>query len=168
MPVTYRKIASVTVGSGGAADIQFTGIPSIFDDLVLKLSLRTTSTNADVKITFNSNTSSYSRRAVSGSGTAATSAGAADAWIGQAVESTYTAATFSNVEIYIPNYKENTNKPYSVDQTQENNATLSYMNLIAGLWSNTAAITSITFNALSGSFTFAQHSTATLYGISKS
>jgi hypothetical protein len=47
----------------------------------------------------------------------------------------------------------------------ENNATLSLMNLAAGLWSNTSAITSIKITAVG---TFEQYSTATLYGIKNS
>ena len=40
MATTYTLISSVTVGSGGAASIEFTSIPSTYTDLVLKLSAR--------------------------------------------------------------------------------------------------------------------------------
>jgi hypothetical protein len=33
MATTYEIIASVTVGSGGAADIEFTSIPATYTDL---------------------------------------------------------------------------------------------------------------------------------------
>jgi hypothetical protein len=36
MATTYEIIASVTVGSGGAANIEFTSIPATYTDLVLK------------------------------------------------------------------------------------------------------------------------------------
>jgi hypothetical protein len=75
---------------------------------------------------------------------------------------TSTANTFGNAEIYIPNYAGSTFKPFWVDSVSENNATLSFQRLSANLWSNTAAITSITFS--SG---IAEHSTFTLYGITK-
>jgi hypothetical protein len=37
----YEAIATVEVGSGGAADIEFTSIPATYTDLVVKLSVRT-------------------------------------------------------------------------------------------------------------------------------
>lgn len=168
MPVTYRKIASVTVGAGGAGSIDFTSIPGTYTDLELKLSLRVTGAVSDVALRFNGSTTSYSRRALSAYSPNASSASASDAYIGPANESGYTASSFSSVSIYIPNYAGSTNKSISVDQVQESNQTSVYMNLFANLWSNTAAITSIKLEALSGSLTFAQHSTAVLYGIKKS
>jgi hypothetical protein len=42
MANTYEAIATVEVGSGGAADIEFTSIPGTYTDLVLKLSARGT------------------------------------------------------------------------------------------------------------------------------
>jgi hypothetical protein len=37
MATTYEIISSVTVGSGGAADIEFTSIPATYTDLVIFL-----------------------------------------------------------------------------------------------------------------------------------
>lgn len=168
MPVTYKKIASVTVGAGGAATIEFTSIPSTYTDLVLKMSARSSNTNINTKINFNGVTTGYSRRNLQGSGSAATSANASDAYIGPITGTGNGASIFASTEVYIPNYAGSTNKSYSVDMTQEDNATLSYALLFAGLWSNTAAITSITITTLDSAFNFVQYSTATLYGISKS
>lgn len=168
MANTYVKIASVTVGSGGAADITFSSIPATYDDLAIKFSGRSTTTAVDTRMIFNGNTSNYSRRALSGDSSAISSASANDAWIGSLTLSTYTADTFASFDIYIPNYAGSTNKSYSVDHVQENDDPTSRLNLIAGLWSDTAAITSIKLEALTGSYTIAQHSTAVLYGINKS
>jgi len=74
-----------------------------------------------------------------------------------------TASTFGNGQVYIPNYAGSNNKSTSADTVSEDNATLAYSALTAGLWSNTAAITSITIAAVTN---FAQYSTAYLYGIS--
>jgi hypothetical protein len=41
MATTYEIIASVTVGSGGAANIEFTSIPATYTDLVVLFSART-------------------------------------------------------------------------------------------------------------------------------
>ena len=51
----------------------------------------------------------------------------------------------------------------SSDSVYENNATASRVHFMAGLWNDTAAITSITFTTAGGSFS--QYTTATLYGI---
>jgi len=75
-----------------------------------------------------------------------------------------TANTFSNNELYIPNYAGSTNKSVSFDSVQENNGTTANAVLFAGLWSNTAAINRVTL-ASSGSNKFVQHSTAYLYGV---
>jgi hypothetical protein len=40
MANTYEAIATVTVGSGGATDIEFTSIPGTYTDLLIKSSLR--------------------------------------------------------------------------------------------------------------------------------
>ena len=40
MALTYTALASVTVGSGGAANIEFTSIPGTYTDLVMLVSLR--------------------------------------------------------------------------------------------------------------------------------
>ena len=40
MATTYTLISSVTVGSGGAASIEFTSIPADYTDLLLKVSMR--------------------------------------------------------------------------------------------------------------------------------
>jgi hypothetical protein len=167
MANTYVKIASVTAGAGGVTSFDFTNIPSTYSDLVLKLSARSSSTAVDVRIVFNANTSNYSRRNIMGNGSAASSSSFADAWIGQIGDSNNTASTFASTEVYIPDYAGSTNKSYAVDQVQETNGTTAYMNLLAGLWSNTAAITSIKIEGRDTTITMVQHSTATLYGISR-
>jgi len=75
-----------------------------------------------------------------------------------------TANTFSNVEIYIPNYTSSAFKSFSIDGVAEANATNTGMRLSAGLWSSTAAITSIRLNPFS---VFAIGSTFSLYGVAK-
>lgn len=167
MPVTYQKIAAVTVGSGGASSIDFTSIPSTYTDLFLVHSLRSDNTEDYYGLQFNSSSSSFSSRSIQGDGSSASSATRSDNFfVGTVAQSTLTASVFSNGQIYIPNYAGSTNKSFSYDAVQENNATSSLSELFAGLWSNTAAITSVKLVKNSGNFV--QHSTATLYGISKS
>jgi hypothetical protein len=172
MANTFELIASSTVGSGGASSIDFTSIPNTYTDLVVKLSTRQNG-NADgyqLGIRFNGSTSGYSRRLIYGDGLFANSGSGSSetfARVTFAQSSTFTANTFNNFEIYIPNYASSNNKSFSTDGVNENNTTaVLSAGLYAGLWSNTAAITSLTVSEYSGSGTnFVQYSTAYLYGV---
>jgi hypothetical protein len=163
---TFIKIASATVGSGGASSINFNSIPGTYTDLVLKGSIRTNSAQTDnsMSLNLNGSGSGFSSRFVFGNGSSAASG--TGALILQANGGTSTASTFSNFEIYLPNYTSSNNKSFSNDAVTENNATSAIAGLLAGLWSNTAAVTSLSVVASTG--TFVQYSTATLYGISNS
>lgn len=172
MALTYVKIASATVGAGGASSILLNNIPSTYDDLVVKASLRSTGTEssgyADGIITFNGSTTGYSERMVYGIGSTASSAAQSSTGIKWffGTSSVATASTFGNAEAYVPNYRTSNNKSVSIDSVAENNsASANIVALTAGLWSNSAAITSITITP--GSGLWAQHSTAVLYGISR-
>jgi hypothetical protein len=169
MANTFIKIASVTVGSGGAATIDFTSIPSTYTDLQLVFTARNTgSSNVFTQMTFNGNSSSYSYRGLFGNGSSASSftASAAYIYVGDMVLSTYTANTFSSESVYVPNYAGSNNKSVSIDSVNENNATAAADYLTAALWSNSAAIDRITLTPGGGSY--AQYSTAVLYGIKNS
>ena len=166
MANTYVKIATVTVGSGGAASMDFTSIPSTYTDLCLKICGReATGTSLIFTMRINASTANQTTREVRGSGSAASSGTNTIATIDQNGSGT-TASTFGNAEVYLPNYSGSTNKSYSIDSVSENNGTAAYMRLSAGLWSQTAAINQLTLYASSGNI--AEYSTATLYGISKS
>ena len=168
---TYQLISSVTVGSGGASSIDFTSIPATYTDLLVVCSIRYTGTPnqiADVTwIQFNSATTNQTSRMLGGAGNSTYSY--TDTKIfGQANGVSSTASTFSNTTFYIPNYAGSTNKSVSIDGVTENNATTAYDEMTAGLWSNTAAITSITLKEYGGTKTMVQYSTAYLYGIKNS
>lgn len=171
MATTYTLIASAAVGASGATTFSFTSIPSTYTDLVIKVSLRDTASAAywGFNIYFNNSTATnYSCRRLygSGSGTASDSFSSQTTLIPYAATGgSATASTFANTEIYIPNYTSSNAKSVSVDGVSENNATSAVAGLTAGLWSLTNAITQIDITA---SGTFAQYSTASLYGISKS
>jgi hypothetical protein len=171
MPNTFELIASSTVGSGGAASIDFTSIPSTYTDLCIKMLARADKSGAtytNTYISFNGNTSSFSSREVygtgsgTGSGNSSTSPGGGQG-AGYIDAASATATTFASVEIYIPNYAGSTNKSFSSDFVVENNATLALTGFIAGLWSNTAAINRVTLTPEGSNFV--QHSTAYLYGV---
>jgi len=164
MPNTFELIASSTVGSGGAASIDFTSIPSTYTDLCIKLSLRLNDTQLNYGVMrINNATTNFTYRSLEGSGSTAASYSGSVSNYGIPQVSSYTSNTFSSHEVYIPNYAGSTNKSFSVEAVTENNATAAYMDLVAGLWSNTAAINQLTFYAPTGSFV--QYSTAYLYGV---
>lgn len=171
MAFTYSKLAEVTVGSGGSSTIAFTNIPQNYKDLVVKLSGRSTQTTAndgsELVVQFNGNAgSNYQRRMLYGDGgaTGSSSATTTYARVGFIDTNGNTSSTFSNTEIYIPNYTSSSQKSISADSVVEGNvAQYMYATLIAGLWTVTTAITSISLYV--PSFNFVQYSTATLYGV---
>lgn len=166
MANTYVKIASVSVGSGGASTIDFTSIPSTYTDLIVKLSGRTSETfnYASYTININGSATGFTGKDLYGIGTNPGSANRTVTYY-NLNGAPSTANTFSNIEMYFPNYTGSTNKSFSMDAVSEENGNLNNASLIAGLWSNTAAINRITFT---GTNNFVQYSSATLYGISKS
>jgi hypothetical protein len=167
MANTYVKIATVSLTSAQAA-MEFTAIPSTYTDLIVKLSVKTVgATFVNTKIRFNGVGTGYSVIRLIGNGSAASSSsgsgGGTELYSGI---SSYATSTFSNFEHYIPNYAGSTNKSLSIDAVSEDNNTEAYAGLHAGLWANTAAITSIAYTNINAD-NFATNSTATLYGIKK-
>ncbi len=172
MANTYEAIATVTVGSGGAAEIEFTNIPQTHTDLMVLHSLRSNSSQIyDILgLTFNGNTGSiYSIRNLRGNGATAISQSLTNQ-VRMEFElpngNTSTASTFSNGQFYIPNYTSSNNKSASSEIAQENNATTAYLVMDAGLAATTAPISSIRMFTVVGTL-WQQYSSATLYGIKK-
>jgi hypothetical protein len=172
MPNTFTLIASSTVGSGGAGSITFSSIPSTYTDLKVVASIRMAGTNSDTGVYFNTAATDSSDKNVSGNGSTAFSdnhSGQQSIYIGPVDTTNQTANTFSNFEMYIPNYLGSNQKSVSIDHVQENNGTAAYATLAAGLSTKTAAISSITFYGYGGvSLTYAQYSSFYLYGIKNS
>jgi hypothetical protein len=174
MPDTFIKIATVTVGSGGATDITFSSIPATYTDLVVKLSSRgdIAAIGGGNFCQFNGDTSTanYAFRQLIGDGSSTPTSTNAATTTGVLFQrntgATATASTFGNSEMYIPNYTSANQKSVSNDGVTENNATAADAALVASIWKNTAAITSM--KIFPGSGNFVQYTTATLYGISKS
>ncbi len=160
-------VSTVTVGSGGAASITFTGIAATGKDLLILASLRSDASGFGydiLKTEVNNLTTGDSSRFLVGDGSSAFSQNPSriDSYINSADE---TANTFSNTAIYISNYGSSAAKSFSLDGVMENNATSAYQTITAGVQTDTAAITSIQLDQAFGS-NFVQHSTASLYIIS--
>jgi hypothetical protein len=160
-------IETKTLGAA-AASIEFTSIPQTFTDLLLLASGRTTYTGGpdeQMLFSFNASTSDFSSRLLFGSGSTATSSTVAR-FAGHFNSNTTTSNSFSNFSVYLPNYSGATNKSYSGDSVYERDSTTVFQVITAGLWSNTAAITSITLTGVHSGSILAG-STVSLYGITK-
>ncbi|NDB35894.1 MAG: hypothetical protein EB023_11270 [Flavobacteriia bacterium] len=174
---SYESIATVTVGSGGAANIEFTSIPSTYTHLQIRGIARNSqsgSGGASVYMQFNSDTgANYSRHylgAYQGESSAVWAGGAAnDTFIVSAYipNNNLGADIFAGCVIDILDYK-NTNK-FKTTRTLHgydiNGATVgySYLTLDSGNWRSTNAITSIKLYGSTSNFM--QYSQFALYGI---
>lgn len=157
-----QALISATTLSTSAASVTI-AVPSGYTDLRLVISARLLSSgNVGGSIQMNGvNSNAPLTLLATGSGVSSE----VNNLTGLHNSSSYTANTFSNAEIYIPNYLSNTNKYYSYDGTTENNATASYMGMSAGVVPTTSPVTSITIVA-AGDY-YVTGSSFTLYGISK-
>lgn len=159
-------VSTVTVGSGGAASIEFTGIPQTGKDLVILGSLIDNSGNANMNIQINGNTGAvYSNRHLYGSGSS-TSAGGVNDGIDWTLGAMPGGGVIpSNNLVYLSNYTSAVAKSGSSDSVTEANASAAQQWLYAARTSITAAITSIKIYSGSGG-NLRQHSSASLYIIS--
>ena len=165
---TFTQIGTAQVaGSGGAANLTFSSIPGTYTDLVIFISGRFSSGAGFNLIDFNGlSTANFSNRILEGTGSSVISFVAGNTNYAGALDgSGDTANTFSNQQIYIPNYAGSTFKSISFEAVMETNGTTAYIDAGALLWSNTAAITSIKL-ATHTAANYAQHSSAYLYGVS--
>ena len=165
MATTYTLISKNILGSSQSS-VTFSSIPTTYTDLIVKISTRSDRADVDeiIIIKPNNSTTGLTYRRLRGDGAAAGSSSDNGAY---ANGNTSTSNSFSNTEIYFPNYASSNNKSYSIDGLMETNATNAYMALTAGLWSNTSAISSLVFSPAYGT-NFISGSSFYLYGISKS
>lgn len=173
MPTTCKLIAKTTLGAS-ASSIAFSDIPGTHTDLLVVCSLRTDrAVHAEtVRLTLNGASTNYSERMLYGDSAGATSYANSGAYLGAIFcnSASATSSTFGNAEIYIPNYAGSTNKSVSATSVTETNSgtqNQAFIGAFAGLWSNTAAITSLTLAPVTGP-NFVSGSSAFLYGITRS
>lgn len=177
MALVMTPIYTQTVGSGGTSTVTFNNIPQFYTDLSVTISSRTdfASHNALTgAIRFNGDSATnYSYTLLFGNGANSFSSRASSATFAEGIVSTAATATsnvFASTALYLPNYTNTNFKSFSVEATPETNAasfTLSGLMMTAGLWRNTAAVSSITLFP-GGGANFTQHSTFSLYGIIRS
>jgi hypothetical protein len=177
MANTYTLIEAKTLGST-TSSVTFSAIPQTYTDLKLVWSgrqSRNVFTAGYTVVQFNSSTSNYTYKTFqaegSGSAVSQTQAGlTTDGFvIGGVDNSNNTADSFGINEMYVPNYTSSNYKSVNGEGGSEQNATGVLMLFTSGLWSDTAAITSVTLKPWVGSyFDWLANSTFYLYGISNS
>lgn len=167
----FESIATVTVGSGGAADIEFTSIPGTYQHLQIRAIARTTLTDnalSPIVLQFNgvTSTASYRTHQLVGNGTAANSYDVSS-WGGAGaggVLNSSTGSAYSVIVVDILDYA-NANKNtttrtlYGGDYNGGGD-----VGMWSGLFINTGAITSIKTSFPQGR-TLGQYSHFALYGI---
>jgi len=170
----YESIATVTVGSGGAATVTFSSIPSTYTHLELRVSAQSSlasgSASAQYFMNFNSDTgTNYTRHDLYGDGVGASSFGAATGTynyisIQRGYYTSSASSVFSGHVVSVLDYA-NTNKNKTVRNLGGYDANGSgEIDLSSGLWTNTSAINSISLTVISGQ-SFREYSSFALYGI---
>jgi hypothetical protein len=161
---SYESIATVTVGSGGSANVEFTSIPATYTHLQLRYIFKHDSTETTTKIQLNSDTgNNYTRHRLTGDGSSVSAAAATSTSFIGSGSASGTANIFSAAVLDILDYT-NTNKYKTLRLLTgfDTNGGGS-IQLLSSLWMNTNAITSIKFFFDSGNF--AQYSQIALYGV---
>lgn len=167
MAFTYSKLAEITVGSSNTSHLTFSNIPQTYTDLYVRFSTRATDAFDYGYIAFNDSTSNFSgiRMHADTSSTTVGYQTRSDGYIYPSINSSGTTAnTFGLLDLYIPNYRSSNTKTLSAEGFYENNGA-NGMVIASVAWANSAAITSVSFYPPSAGNRFAQHTTASLYGI---
>jgi hypothetical protein len=163
MAATYTPIASITLGTA-VPSITFSSIPATYTDLVMTVQAKT-NTNVDAPLLrFNGDTgTNYSYNYLSGNGSSGSSGSAASTtFIGLQANATTSTSNFSYMAIvHLMNYASTTTNKSCIVR---NGNALVAVDMLIGLWRNTAAITSITV-VNNSSNNFSVDSTFNLYGI---
>ena len=161
----FESIATVSVGSGGAASATFSSIPATYTHLQLRISARTASGDDIIVFRVNSDsTNAYSIHRLFGNGTSATASATISYNYGGIGITPSSADVFGASVCDILDYA-NTNKYKtfrSLSGREDNSAGL--IELRSSLWNNTNAVSSIVVTNDSAT-NFAQYSHFALYGI---
>jgi hypothetical protein len=157
----YQLIEHIEVGSGGAASIEFTGIPQDGVDLQLVISSRSDGSNQSQAgwIKFNGSATDPAGITLS-----TINGGAPGSLSWRYSQRASTANTFTNTQLYFSNYTSSVAKSYSSDTVAENNSSDGSLFIFAGTWSGTDAITSL--EVICHLASYVQYTTASLYSIS--
>jgi hypothetical protein len=165
----FESIATVSVGSGGAANVEFTSIPSTYSHLQIRAFARSTRTEVqdymDVRLN-NDSGANYSYHFLQGDGSVTQAGGSVS--LNQAYSSyiaggNSTSGVFGVNILDILDYSStNKNKTFRFLGGFDNNGS-GRIAMMSDLWMNTNAVTSVKLSPSTGSFS--QYSQFALYGI---
>lgn len=168
-PTSYESIQTVTVGSGGAADITFSSIPGTYKHLQIRVNARCAGAytgSTAVRATFNSDTTltNYWTHYLRGNGTAAAATdNNGPNYTFLIGTNNNTANAFSGAIVDILDYS-NTNKntvTRALSGGDWNGSGEIYFSSVS--WNNTAAVNNIVITAYDGNMM--EYSSFALYGI---
>jgi hypothetical protein len=178
MTIAMQPIYTNTIGAGGTTNtVIFYNIPQTFTDLKLSVSFRGigagTFTSMGLQFgtnnVINSSGGLYSLTYLQGIGGGAYSSKytSQNALSVDGINlNSLTANTFASGDLHIPNYTSSNFKSLTIDTVGAGNSSTDYdLFASAGLWRSTNPIDSMVMYL--GGTNFAQHSTVTLYGITK-
>ncbi len=155
-----------------ASSISLSNIPQFYTDIVVVSSLRSNNTldgqnYGFASLSINGSTANQTRKNLVGLGSGSPESYGGTSFGLLTNGSTTTANTFSNSIVTFTNYSGSTNKSISFDTVMENNGTLAFQEIMAGLWSQTAPITSLTLTASGSGALLQAGSSISLYGINR-
>jgi hypothetical protein len=169
MPTTYTPIATNTL-IGNATSVTFSSIPQTYTDLVLVTTVFSTSVSG-WGMNFNSDVTSANYGYIVMDGQGSIPATVRQTAPGRLQIGGWSIATGSTTKpsigiTNILNYSNSTTYKTALSRSQVYNSTTgSGVDAFAGVWKNTASITSIVISLDSGTYNFAAGSNFTLYGI---
>lgn len=167
----FEAISSVTVGSGGAANIEFTSISTDWQHLQVRCVLRTENAAASnyPRLRFNGDTATnYALHNLKGNGSAASAVGYSNQSsieVYQVAANNASASVFGVLVIDILDYASTSkNKTIRSIGGYDNNGS-GEVHLTSGFWNSTSAVTSLLMFPGGSSVDFAEYSTAALFGV---
>ena len=164
-----ESIATVTVGSGGAASIEFTSIPGTYQHLQIRYLARgaNASNNVGSYLQLNGNTANnYAYHSLAGEGATATAGAAASQaqWYwGFMPGANRTASAFGAGLVDLLDYASTSKVTTGRGFVCYDSNGAGFVELDSGLWNVTDAVTSVKLYPSVGNWV--QHTTAALYGI---
>ena len=161
LATSFESIATVTVGAGGSATIDFTSIASTYQHLQIRIRTKTTN-SLDINFRFNSDSgNNYTSHGIYGDGS---SAQVITPYIGTSTGYVGYSPSINGASI-IDVLDYGSSSKYKTVRTlhgNDNNGT-GYIMLNSSVWMSTSAITSVRLQVSTG--TFEQYSSFALYGV---
>jgi hypothetical protein len=146
----------------------FNNIPQAYTDLLIKLSTKGTSSSMDsFGIYLNESQAAISNTSLIGNGSSASSGRSTYRAVGNMAGNDYTANTFNNYEIYIPNYTSNSFKQILIDGSVENNGSACLISMVSCLFRINSPVKTFRYDSATAGLAQLPQTTISLYGIGR-